>query len=103
MPGSDRARADRALVDEVLRELREAADRWEAMVAEAEQTTYRVDLGDVSAVVNADGKLIELTLSPRVTTDYTHTELADRLNVAFAALREEAEADNELRYGGGLE
>jgi hypothetical protein len=99
--GADGARADRALVDAVLRELREAADRWEALVAEAEQTTYSVDLGDVSAVVNADGKLIELVLSPRVLTDYSHGELADRLNTAFAALREEAEAENDLRYGSG--
>jgi len=43
-----------------------------------------------------------LTLNPRVMTEYTHGELADRLNSAFAALREEARADNEARYGGGL-
>jgi hypothetical protein len=35
-------------------------------------------------------------------TDYSHSELADRLNTAFQALREDAAADNELRYGGGL-
>ncbi len=86
----------------MLRELREAADRWESLVAEAEQTTYSVDLGDVSAAINADGKLVDLTLGPRVTTEYTHNELSDRLNIAFAAMRAEAEADNELRYGGEL-
>ncbi len=86
----------------MLRELREAADRWESLVAEAEQTTYSVDLGDVSAVINADGKLVDLTLGPRVTTEYTHSELSDRLNIAFAAMRAEAEADNQLRYGGEL-
>lgn len=102
MAGPDGARGDKALVDEVLRELREAADKWELLVAEAEMTTYSVDLGDVYAAVNSDGRLIELTLHPAVMTDYSHGELADRLNSAFAALREEAAADNAARYGGGL-
>jgi hypothetical protein len=93
---------DRALVDEVLRELNAAADRWEKLVAEAEQITFSVDLGDIHAVANSDGKLLELTLHPRVMSEYTHGELADRLNSAFGALREEAQADNEARYGGGL-
>ena len=90
------------IVDAVLRELTEAADRWEALVAQAEMITYSVDLGDVQAVVNSDGKLIELTLHPAVTTEYTHGELSDRLNLAFTALRDEAETDNQTRYGGGL-
>lgn len=93
---------DRALVDEVLRELNAAADRWEKAVAEAETITYSVDLGDINAVANSDGKLLELTLHPRVMGAYTHDELAGRLNAAFAALREEARADNEGRYGGRL-
>ncbi len=71
-------------------------------MAQAEAVTFSVDLGDVQAVVNADGKLLELTLHPAVTTDYTHGELTERLNMAFAALREEAQADNQIRYGGGL-
>jgi DNA-binding protein YbaB len=102
MSGSDGAQGDKAVVDAVLRELREAADKWELLVAEAEKTTYSVDLGDVHAVVNSDGRLIELTLDPRVMGHYSHSELADRLNTAFAALRAEAEADNAARYGGGL-
>lgn len=100
--GSDDEPTGNDLVETVLRELREAADKWEALVAEAESVTYAVDLGDVQAVANADGKLIELTLHPRVTARYTHTELAERLNVAFTALRQEAEADNLARYGGEL-
>lgn len=101
-PGSGDQRSERDLVDAVLRELSEAAERWEALVAEAEAITYSVDLGDVHAVVNSDGKLIELTLHPEVTTKYTHGELSDRLNLAFSALRQEAEADNQARYGGSL-
>lgn len=93
---------DRALVDDVLRELNAAADRWEQLVAEAEKVTYSVDLGDIHAVANSDGRLLELVLHPRVTAEYTHGELADRLNAAFAALREEARADNAARYGNGL-
>ncbi|CAN5398839.1 DUF2710 domain-containing protein [soil metagenome] len=93
---------DRDLVDDVLRELNAAADMWEKLVAEAEKITYSVDLGDIHAVANSDGRLLELTLHPQVMIDYTHGELADRLNTAFAALREEARADNEARYGGRL-
>lgn len=36
---------DRDLVEAVLRELSEAADKWEALVAQAEKVTYSVDLG----------------------------------------------------------
>ena len=105
MPGpSSRAQlSDKDLVESVLRELNEAADRWEALVGQAETVTYSVDLGDVRAVANADGRLVELALHPTVMSGYTHGELADRLNVAISALREEAEAENHVRYGGGLQ
>lgn len=101
---SDRsAGSDADLVEAVLRELSEAADKWEALVAQAETVTYSVDLGDVHAVVNSDGRLLELTLHPDVMTGYAPGELADRLNLAIAALREEAEAENQARYGGGVQ
>ncbi len=93
---------DRDLVESVLRELSEAADKWEALVAQAETITYSVDLGDIHAVANSDGRLLELTLHPGVMTGYAHGELTDRLNLAIAALREEAEAENQARYGGHL-
>lgn len=103
MSGSDSVElSDKDLVESVLRDLREAAEKWEALVAETESITYSVDLGDVRAVANSDGRLIELSLHPCVVTDYTHGELAERLNLMFTALREEAEADYEERYGGGL-
>ncbi len=92
--------SDRDLVDAVLRDLDEAAQRWEALVAEAETVTYSVDMGDIQAVANSDGKLVGLTLHPDVTAGYTHVELAERLNLAFAALRDEVEDDYQTRYGG---
>ncbi len=95
--------SDKELVDAVLRDLAESADRWEALVARAETVTYSVDMGDIQAVANADGKLIGLTLHPDVTTGYNHIELAERLNVAFGALRDEVEADYQARYGGELQ
>ena len=102
MPGSgSRAQlSDKDLVESVLRELSEAADKWEALVGQAEAITYSVDLGDIQAVVNSDGRLVELVLHPNVMSGYTHGELADRLNLAIAALREEAEVENQARYGG---
>jgi hypothetical protein len=93
---------DLDLVESVLRELSEAADKWEALVARAETITYSVDLGDVQAVANSDGRLLKLTLHPGVMTGYAHAELAERLNLAISALREEAEAENDVRYGGQL-
>ncbi|MDT5142573.1 MAG: DUF2710 family protein [Mycobacterium sp.] len=104
MPGSgSRAQlSDKDLVESVLRELSEAADKWEALVGQAEAVTYSVDLGDIYAVTNADGRLVELTLHPAVMSGYTHGELADRVNLAITALREEAEAENAARYGGAL-
>jgi hypothetical protein len=101
--GSPVELSDKDLVESVLRELSEAADKWEAVVTQAEATTYSVDLGDVHAVVNSDGRLVELALHPDVTTGYTHVELADRLNLAIAALRDEAEAENQTRYSGDLQ
>jgi hypothetical protein len=94
--------SDKDLVESVLRELNETADRWEAVVAQAETVTYTVDLGDIHAVANSDGRLLKLTLHPGTMTGYAHSELADRLNLAITALREEAEADNQARYGGHL-
>jgi hypothetical protein len=101
--GSRAEQSEKELVESVLRELSEAADKWEAFVGQAETITYSVDLGDIYAVVNSDGRLIELTLHPSVTSGYTHGELADRLNLAITALREEAEAENQARYGGTLQ
>lgn len=92
--------SEEELVDSVLRDLAEAADRWEAVVAEAETVTYSVDMGDIRAVANSDGKLVQLALQPGITTDYTHGELALRLNSAFTALRAEVEEDYRTRYGG---
>lgn len=92
----------RDLVDAVLRDLTEAADRWEALVAEAETVTYSVDMGDIRAVADSDGKLVELALHPGVTAHYSHGELADRMNAAFAALRSEVHDDYQARYGGEL-
>ncbi|MCW1958211.1 MAG: DUF2710 family protein [Mycobacterium sp.] len=94
--------SDRELVDAVLRDLAAAADRWEALVAQAETVTYSVDMGDVQAVANSDGKLVELALGPGITGRYTYDELALRMNTAFAALRVEVEEDYQARYGGEL-
>lgn len=95
--------SERDLVDSVLRDLAEAADRWEALVAQAETVTYSVDMGDIQAVANSDGKLVDLVLNPNVTAEYSHTELAERLNTAFAALRAEVDDDYQTRYGGDLQ
>lgn len=95
--------SEKALVDAVLRDLAEAADRWEAILEEAATITYSVDMGDVQAVANSDGRLVGLTMHPNITTHYTHHELAQRLNTAFEALREEAQDDHRARYGGTLQ
>jgi uncharacterized protein DUF2710 len=100
--GSRANLSEKDLVESVLRELSEAADKWEALVAQAEAVTYSVDLGDIHAVANSDGRLLRLTLHPGVMTGYGHVELAERLNLAVAALREEAEAENQANYGGPL-
>lgn len=91
------------VVEALLRDLTAATAKWEQLIADAETITFHVDLGDIRAVANSDGKLVELTLHPSVTADYSHHELADRLNAAFRALREEAQADNDERYGGRLD
>lgn len=94
--------SDKEVVDSVLRDLAEAADRWEALLAQAESVTYTVDLGDIQAVADSDGKLTDLALDPGVTTHYGHVELAERMNLAFGALRDEVEDDYRSRYGGEL-
>ena len=92
---------DREIVDAVLRDLDERAVHWAAEIARSESVTYSVDLGDIQAVANADGKLIELVLHPDAMVIYNHAELAERLNVAFAALRDEALSDHAARYSDG--
>ena len=100
--GGDFEVSDSELVEAVLRDLDEAAERWEAILEEAATITYSVDLGDLHAVANGDGKLVDLSLHPGVRS-YSHHELADRLNLAFGALREEAQDDYNARYGGTLQ
>ena len=102
-PTGDQGFNDGALVAAVVRDLTALSERWEADLAAAEAVTYSVDMGDIHAVANADGKLIELTLHPDAMVIYSHTELADRLNTAFAALRDEALRDHQARYGEGLQ
>lgn len=94
--------SEREFVESVLRDLADAADRWEALVAQAETVTYTVDMGDIRAVANSDGEVVDLALAPGITVDYTHGELAGRLNTVFAALRAEVEDDYLTRYGGEL-
>ncbi|MEI7546200.1 MAG: DUF2710 family protein [Mycobacteriaceae bacterium] len=94
--------SDRDCVASVLRALDAGNNHWEALLLEAEAITYAVDMGDIHAVANCDGKLIQLTLQPNVVTDYSHGELAERMNVAFAALADEVQADYRMRFGGDL-
>ncbi len=94
--------SDNELVEAVLRDLAEAADRWEAILEQAATITYRVDMGDLQAVANSDGKLVDLALHASVQS-YSHHELSERLNLAFEALREEAQEDYAARYGGTLQ
>lgn len=94
--------SDTELVESVLRDLAEAADRWEAILEQAATVTYSVDMGDLQAVANADGKLLDLSLHPSVAA-YSYHELADRLNLAFEALRDEAQDDYNARFGGTLQ
>lgn len=93
--------SDSERVDTVLRDLAAAAERWEAVLAEAAAVTYRVDMGDLQAVANSDGRLVDLTLHPGVSA-YHHHELTERLNIAFEALRDEAQHDYDARFGGTL-
>lgn len=97
----DHGFADREDVDALIRDLEDLSARWEADLAAADGVTFSVDMGDIQAAANSDGKLIQLTLHPDAMVAYTHTELADRLNTAFAALREEALSDHEARFGDG--
>ena len=92
--------SEKELVESLLRDLDEAARRWEDRLAAAESPAYDVDLGDVQAVADADGQLVGLELDPTA-SHYSHHELTERLNLAFGALRREAHADYQQRYGGG--
>lgn len=94
--------SDRDVVDSVLRELSDAADKWEALVAQAENVKYAFELGDIQAVTNADGRLVDLSIHSSVMLGYSNVELTSRLNVAIHALRTQTEADNRLWCDGYL-
>ena len=95
------AAADKAVVDQVLADLKANFEKWEEVLAAQESVTYTADVGDVYAVCNSDGRLTGLSLAPHVMTSYTCRELMDRLNMVFEALRQEAQADFNRNYGGG--
>jgi hypothetical protein len=104
--GSDPARpdaaTDKALVDQVLADLKANFEKWEAVLAAQESVTFTADVGDIYATCNSDGRLTGLSLASHVMTSYTCRELMDRLNMVFEALREEAQADFSRNYGGGV-
>ncbi|WP_369831910.1 DUF2710 family protein [Mycobacterium sp. E796] len=100
--GRPNAAADKALVDQVLADLKANFEKWEAVLAAQESVTFTADVGDVYAVCNSDGRLTGLSLAPHVVTSYSCRELMDRLNMVFEALREEAQADFDRNYGGGI-
>lgn len=84
--------SDSDLVAGVLRDLDAAAHHWAALLADAESATFSVDAGDIHAVADADGRLVDLRLHPGITHSHTHGELAARLNAVFAALRTAVQA-----------
>jgi len=97
----DGAAADKAIVDEALALMKASADKWEAILAEQDATTFEASAGDVTGVANIDGRLIELSLSPDVMNTYTYPELQARINAVLDALRQEVTQDFEDRYGSG--
>ncbi|TXA01238.1 DUF2710 domain-containing protein, partial [Mycobacterium tuberculosis variant bovis] len=91
--------SDRDLVESVLRDLSEAADKWEALVTQAETVTYSGDLGDVRAVANLGRAVARAALHPGVITA-TRTGSCRPSEPGDYALRDEVEAENRARYGG---
>lgn len=100
-PLSAAAAADKAVVDEALARLSASLEKWETLLAEQDRETFEADLGDVTGVVNGDGRLIEFALAADVMSSYTYAELQDRINVLLEALREAVAEDYESRYGSG--
>lgn len=95
------AAADKALVDETLDQIKASVDKWEAILAEMEASTFEASLGDVAGVVNSDGRLIEFSLAPDVMSTYTYTELQDRINTLLGALHQAVLDDYAERWGSG--
>ncbi|GAT07618.1 DUF2710 family protein [Mycolicibacterium novocastrense] len=95
------AAADKAFVDQTLAELRENAEKWEDFLAAQELETFTADLGDIYAMCDLDGQLLDLKMAADVMTSYTYIELQARLNAVFEALRKEAQAEFKRTYGEG--
>lgn len=101
-PQHEAAAADKALVDQVIADMRANFERWEDLVAAQDAVTFEADLGDIYAVVDHNGRLRELALAPDVMSSYTYIELQARLNAVIEALRKEVTDDFERNFGGGL-
>lgn len=100
-PVSAAAAEDKAIVDEAIAKLRASYEKWETILAEQDRATFEADLGDMTGVVNVDGRLIEFALAADVMSTYTCSELEDRINTLFEALREAVAGDYESHYGSG--
>ena len=64
--GCEGATTDKALVEGVLADLTANLEKWEAVLAAQQSVTFTADWGDIYAVCNADGRLMELALAPDV-------------------------------------
>ena len=101
MESHEGAAADRAFVDSLMGDISTNLQRWADQLAAQAPVTYEADLGDVYAVVDRDGRLVELALSPDVMSAYTSVQLTARINAVIEALREQVRADAEHIFGGG--
>ena len=74
------AAADKALVDQVLSELKANFEKWEAVLAAQESVTYTADVGDIYAVCNSDGRLTGLSLLAMTERELSRKNAVDGLH-----------------------
>ncbi len=95
------AAADKARVDETIAGIEANLEKMEELLSRAYGMTHEVNLGDMWATGDADGRLIDFGIAADAMSTYTSSEMQDRINAMLSAIHASVHEEWERTAGDG--
>lgn len=95
------AAQDKALVAETIAGIEANLEAMEELLAHALGMTHEVNLGDMWATGDPDGRLIDFGIAADAMSTYTASEMQDRVNAMLSAILISVQEEHERTVGGG--
>lgn len=102
-PVSAAAAEDNEHVERVMAEMKATYEQWEELLEAQGAITFEADFGDIYALVNQDGRLLQLSFAADVMSSYTFIELQARVNALIGVLADAVYEEHHNTFGGILE